>query len=179
MGCSLSSVRVVKIEVLALCLLLVAFLAAGAVLIWQETSPAPTTATNQNGFAVYFYQNLSAIERPDAARAEEKPVESRPAHASFVLWLLGFPLASLGGLAIDFTLRGQLVGKQIQRQQPVQYILVHPQPREASAVSKEPAAATQRDISDFAPDQRANTHRHCSLRFRPAAISTRRENQPR
>lgn len=179
MGCSLGGVRVVKIELLALGLLLASFMAAGAVLISQETTPTKAATANQPGFAVYFYQNLSEVERQDASKLEEKPAEPRTTRAGFVLWLMGFPLAALGGLAVGISLRGQQSPTAAQHRRPVQYVVINPPRLEEPAVLKELTPATQRDNSNFIPLLRANTPRPCPMRFRSAALSSRRENQPR
>ena len=99
MGCLLSGVRVAKMKCFAVSLLLVGFMAAGARLIWLETTPEKHAAT-PTGFAVYDYQNPFEVERQAAPKPEETPAESVGMHLSFTLWLVGMPLAALGGLGM-------------------------------------------------------------------------------
>ena len=167
-------------KIFAVSSLLICFVAAGAMVIWQETSPEIKVA-DQHSFAVYSYQNLLEVEHHDASKLEETQVESQGAHASLVLWLLGMPLAVMGGLALGLTVRRRQGFKNSNRRQRVQYIVVN-QPRVedfSATASKQSTRATQRDKSKLASVHRTKTLQHCQRRFRSIALSTRRENQPR
>ena len=162
-------------KVLAVIILLVAFWAAGSILIWQDSSA--DKRSNQNGYAVYFYQNPLALERQDAGGIEQKPAESRGLPAVLLLWLVGLPLTGLAGLAVGLTIRGQRRVSEPPRRRQVEYVVINP-PQVAETVPTVSKAlpVTRRDISDGSLDQRPHPTRHCQARFH---ATVRREKQPR
>ena len=162
-------------KVLAVIILLVAFWAAGSILIWQDSSA--DERSNRNGYAVYFYQNPLALERQDAAGIESKQVESRGLPTVLLLWLVGLPLTGLAGLAVGLTIRGQRQINEPPRRRQVQYVVVNP-PRVTETVPTVSKAfpVTRRDISDGSLDQRPHPTRHCQARFH---APVRREEQSR
>jgi hypothetical protein len=177
-GLLMEPVRLVKIKVFAVGLLLISFIAVGGLLIWQETTPEKNVPA-QNGRAICLYQNPLAMDAQEAFKLEEKRAESGPARASFILWMLGMPLAVLGGLALGLTIGGQRRFNNPPGRKQVQYIVVPPPQFEecSPAVPEKFSPATQRDSSNLVPVQRARTGGNCRMRFRPAEVSRRRENQ--
>ena len=177
MGCLFRDVRNVRIKLLAMSLLLILFTMAGAVLMWQETSPEKKT-DERNSFAVYLYPNPLMVESDNASRFEQKPQKSGGSRFAVLLWLGGLPLASLGGLAIGLTIRKQHNYQRLGHREETKYAVINAITAQefSNNVPKKLGSVLQRDNSEAARGQRASSPRDCRRRFR-AAFSNR-QNQP-
>jgi len=168
--------RSVKTKVFAVGSLLACFMAAGAVLIWQESNPE-IRPENQTGFADYLYQNPFDTESPNASAPMETRLESTPHRAIFMLWLAGFPLAVLGGFAAGLIIRRAPDLEKLPLPQSLQYTLIESAPM--ATVLKKAPPATGWDNGTQKPGRQAKNPRYCPTRSRLATSSSRRENQPR
>jgi hypothetical protein len=178
MGCLFLDVRNVRIKLLAISLLLILFTMAGAVLMWQETSPEKKPDV-RNSFAVNLYPNALLGESDNASRFEQKTQKSGGSRLAVLLWLGGLPLASLAGFAIGLTTRRQHNQQRIAQMEKSQYAVIKAISAQefSKTVLKKSAGVLQRDNSESTRGPRTSSPRDCRNRYRITSFSNR-QNQP-